>query len=559
MFVDEVDIHVAAGHGGRGALSFRREKFVPRGGPTAATADPAARSTSSRTPTSTRSSISGSRRSSRRAAAPTAKAPTAPARPAATSSSQVPIGTRRLRTAGRRRRTRRSPTSTEDGERVILAKGGLGGHGQRAFATSTNRAPRQVPAGPARRRKGPPAAAEAAGRRRPGRLSERRQVHDHLAHLRGAPEDRRLSVHDARAEPRGRRPVGRSLVRRRRRAGPDRRGARGARARAPLPEPSRAHQGAGARRRRLVDRAGRDPVEDFDVITRELALFPGRDASGERLQDKPIVVAANKIDALDDPERLARLRHICGALGVPLYAVSAATGEGLAALLEAVWRKVAASRERGGRRAVDRCRAPNERRRRASASSAARSTRSTAGTSTRPLAARDALDLDRVLVLPSRVPPHRRVQPLASPFTGSRWRRWRSTASTALPPATSSCARRAVVHGRHARRASASARAAGVADFLHHRRRRVCRNCDVEPLSRGARPRELRGGLAPGASGSTRLQRRLPALAARMRVALGAGRRDRRTATAPSIFLSMRRRRTCRRPTSAAGCGAAKR
>jgi GTP-binding protein len=93
---------------------------------------------------------------------------------------------------------------------------------------------------------------------------------------------------------------------------------------------------------------GRDPVSDFAVIMRELQLFPGRDASGERLVDKPLLVAANKIDALDDPDRLARLERHLQSIGVPLYPVSAATGEGLDRILEAIWREVAAARERAG-------------------------------------------------------------------------------------------------------------------------------------------------------------------------------------------------------------------
>jgi GTPase len=79
---------------------------------------------------------------------------------------------------------------------------------------------------------------------------------------------------------------------------------------------------------------------------RELELFPGRDASGDRLVDKPVLVAANKIDALDEPERLARLEAHVRAKGLPFFAVSAVAGTGIDALLDAVWREVADARAR---------------------------------------------------------------------------------------------------------------------------------------------------------------------------------------------------------------------
>ena len=56
-------------------------------------------------------------------------------------------------------------------------------------------------------------------------------------------------------------------------------------------------------------------------------------------------MAANKIDALDEPDRLARLQARAAALGLPCLAISAAAGTGVDRLLEAAWPHVAAARE----------------------------------------------------------------------------------------------------------------------------------------------------------------------------------------------------------------------
>jgi GTP-binding protein len=56
---------------------------------------------------------------------------------------------------------------------------------------------------------------------------------------------------------------------------------------------------------------GRDPVEDFDVDHARAGAVPGTRRDGERLQDKPVVVAANKIDALDEPSGCEQLRAHC--------------------------------------------------------------------------------------------------------------------------------------------------------------------------------------------------------------------------------------------------------
>jgi GTP-binding protein len=342
-FVDEVEIHVVAGHGGRGALSFRREKFIPRGGPDGGDGGPGGSVylvaqanlntlLNFRFQKSFEAGRGGHGEGSNRRGKNGASIDLA-----------VPIGT----VVYERQEDEFVQVAdlTQDAQRVLIAKGGLGGHGNATYATSTNRAPRKT---------------------QPGLPGEEKDLRLHLKLLAdvglvGYPNAGKSTmisrISAARPKiadyPFTTLTPNLGVV-----------GLSGDRSFVVADVPGLiegAHSGHGLGTRflshlertkvlvHIVDVSsvtGRDPVDDYEVIARELELFPGRDASGERLADKPVIVAANKIDALDEPDRLERLRAHLQQRGVPLYAVSAAAGDGLPPLLEAVWREVAAARGR---------------------------------------------------------------------------------------------------------------------------------------------------------------------------------------------------------------------
>ena len=81
---------------------------------------------------------------------------------------------------------------------------------------------------------------------------------------------------------------------------------------------------------------GRDPVEDMASINAELARY------GAGLKELPQIVAANKIDLLDEKSReeeLKKIRAVCDKEGIPVFPISAVTGEGVRELLSAVYEK----------------------------------------------------------------------------------------------------------------------------------------------------------------------------------------------------------------------------
>jgi GTP-binding protein len=339
MFVDEADIHVAAGHGGSGALSFRREKFVPRGGPDGGNggrggsvylvADPHRNTLVHFRFTPEFEAQRGGH----------GEGALKSGRDGRDLEIKVPVGTLVFV------HDPDVPGSADEfadltvtGQRVLVANGGRGGLGNAHFATSTNRAPRKhQPGEPGEARHlrlqlklladvglvGFPNAGKSTFIARVS--AARPKIADYpfttLTPNLGVvtlSDDRSFVVADVPG-----------LI-----AG--------------------AHEGQGLGHQflrhiertkvvlHLVDvsgASGRDPVEDFDTIRRELALY------NEALLDKPHLVVANKIDAIDDPSRVASLASRAESLRLPFFRVSAVTGEGVPALLEAAWPHIAAARE----------------------------------------------------------------------------------------------------------------------------------------------------------------------------------------------------------------------
>ena len=73
----------------------------------------------------------------------------------------------------------------------------------------------------------------------------------------------------------------------------------------------------------LSDQHGRDPVEDFEKVNRELNEF------NDTMLKKPMILVGSKLDAMDDPKRLEKLKLLAKSKGLEFQSISAATGVGI--------------------------------------------------------------------------------------------------------------------------------------------------------------------------------------------------------------------------------------
>jgi len=338
MFVDEATIRVASGAGGNGCMAFRREKFVPRGGPSGGDGG---RGGDVLMESSERHNTLVHFRFNPEYKAQRGRHGEGSNRTGAEGKSitlKVPVGT----VVYNEESGELLHDFTQPNESVVVARGGRGGRGNQNFATPTHQAPREHEPG------------------RPGQELRLRLELKLLADvgLVGYPNAGKSTLISriSAARPKiadypfttlqpnlgvvavGEMPDVVSYVV------------------ADIPgliEGASSGAGLGTQFLRHIERtrclvhlvdcsdaSGRpDPVKDFEVVLRELRCF------GAGLERKPTILAASKMDAAN-PAKVEKLRRHARKLDLEFFPISSVTGAGVAELAWAMARHVEQVRRR---------------------------------------------------------------------------------------------------------------------------------------------------------------------------------------------------------------------
>jgi len=334
VFVDEAKIFVKAGNGGNGCMAFRREKFVPRGGPSGGDGGNGGSVYLEANLNDNTLLRYRYNREFKAARGRHGEGSNCTGHSGEDMILQVPVGT----LAYDEHTGELIADLAEPGQRVLLAHGGRGGRGNQHFAKPWHRAPREHEDG-------------FPGEERHLRLELKLLADAGLVGFPNAGKSTLISVISA-ARPKianypfttlapnlgvvnadggtGKegREIGRTFVV------------------ADLPGLIEgAHEGAGLgirflrhveRTRLLVhlidtsDSNADDPVHSFEIIRGELAAF------SESLTRKPMIVVATKLDATTDRTRLEALRDFCEQRGLEFHSISAVSGEGVKELVRSI-------------------------------------------------------------------------------------------------------------------------------------------------------------------------------------------------------------------------------
>ena len=324
IFVDEVEIEAIAGNGGNGCMAFRREKFVPRGGPAGGDGgDGGSVFLQADDSLNTLQHLTG-KHHWRGKRGGHGEGKNCHGRNGAHEIVRVPPGTIVFD----------ADTGlllkdlTEPGEKICVAVGGKGGFGNTRFKSATNQAPRTCePGDPGQHRRlrlelkliadvglvGLPNAGKSTLLSRLSRARPKiadypfTTLHPHLGMIE-LTHFRRFVMADLPG----------------------------------LIEGASSGAGLGTAFLKHIERTriivhvvdvlpidGHDPAEAYRAIRQELTDY------SETLAGKPEIIAANKMDLTDAEERLAELREQLG--DVEVFGISAVTGKGLEPLCERIW------------------------------------------------------------------------------------------------------------------------------------------------------------------------------------------------------------------------------